>query len=62
MFSDISPLVYGTLAKMDSLNTTDVEALVEMKHKITVSNGEAVYQGEKMAYSKTMDSEFEQTT
>ena len=44
---------------MDSLNTTDGGALVEMKQKITVSNGEAVCSRVKMAYSKTMDSEFE---
>ena len=34
MFSDISPLVDGTLAKMDSLDTTDGDALVEMKQRL----------------------------
>ena len=59
MFSEISPLVDGTIAKLENLHTQDGEALTDMKKIISIENSEVALNGEKMTYSKTMNSEFE---
>lgn len=58
-FREICPLIDGTLAKLDSLKSEDGETLVEMKHSISIQNDEAVHNGEKIIYNKSMDKEFE---
>ena len=59
LFSEVYPLLQGTLAKLDSMNTTDGEALTEMKRRLSVEGSEATLCGEKVSYSRTMDNEFE---
>ena len=59
VFSEISPLLDGTLGELDKLKTTDGSGLREMKKDISVENDEAKLGGEKITYRKEMDAEFE---
>ena len=54
MFSEVQPLIDGTLSKLDFLSNTDGEGLKQMKRDILASDDE----GEKLHFKVTMDDEF----
>lgn len=59
LFSEVHPLVQGTLAKLETMKSVDGAALTEMKQKLSVESDEATLNGEKVSYNKNMDKEFE---
>lgn len=59
MFSEIRPLVHGTLAKLESMKIKDGPCLSEMKGRIKIENGTAELSDEKMAFTQSMDKEVE---
>lgn len=59
LFSEISPLLDGTLGELNKLETTDGPAVKGMKRDIILEDNEAKLLGEKMTFKQTMDKEFE---
>lgn len=58
MFSEVQPMIDGTLSKLDIMVTVDGEGLKDLKKEI--QKGEDVtYKGEKLKFASTMDSEFD---
>ena len=60
LFSEIVPLIEGTLAKLITLETNDGKCLTDMKGKIVNRGDDGMYYGEeKLLYSDRMCDEFE---
>ena len=58
MFSEVQPLIDGTLAKLELMSTVDGEGLRSMKAEIQTGD-EVLYKGEKLQFSDSMATEFE---
>ena len=59
LFSEVTPLLEGTLAKINTLEITDGQSLTAMKSVIEKRDDECFHGGEKLAYNGTMDEEFQ---
>ena len=59
LFSEIRPLIDGTLSKINSLECTDGPRLTDMKSKLKKVEGDMFYADEKVSYHDNMDSEFQ---
>lgn len=49
LFSEINPLVQGTISKLEHMKSVDGESLESMKQRITVQDGEVSLSGEKIS-------------
>ena len=59
LFSEVQPLIDGTLAKLELMSSVDGEGLRNMKSEINIADDEVSYKGEKLQHSNSMDTEFE---
>ena len=59
LFSEIQPLLDGTLSKLNSMTTVDGEGLKDMKREIQVTDDEVKFKGEKLSFGVNMDTEFQ---
>ena len=59
MFSDIQPLIDGTIFKLDVLSTTDGEGLKQIKRNISTTEEGKLYKGDKLDFNVNMDDEFD---
>ena len=58
MFSEVQPMIDGTLSKLDVMEAVDGEGLKGMKNEIQIDE-DVTYKGEKLKFSSTMDKEFD---
>ena len=58
MFSEVQPMIDGTLSKLDVMETVDGEGLRDKKNEIQIDE-DVTYKGEKLNFSSTMDKEFD---
>ena len=58
MFSEVQPMIDGTLSKLDVMEAVDGEGLKDMKNVIQIDE-DVTYKGEKLKFSSTMDNEFD---
>ncbi|XP_046561754.1 zinc finger protein 862-like [Haliotis rubra] len=59
LFSELRPLIEGTLNKVDTMKAHDGQSLKEMKTRIETKNEETFVGGEKLLFAKTMNGQFE---
>ena len=59
LFSEVQPLIDGTLAKLELMSSVDGEGLRNMKSEINIADDKVSYKGEKLQHSNSMDTEFE---
>ena len=58
MFSEVQPMIDGTLSKLDVMEAVDGEGLKDMNNEIQFDE-DVAYNGEKLKFSSTMDKEFD---
>lgn len=59
MFSELQPLLDGTLAKLKEMEVNDGNHLKEVKEIVQIKDGDVTFSGEKLIYRNNMDDEFQ---